>query len=98
MFEALSLIFIILTIGLGIALYRSINRLSFYEDIYGDMYGRLQELSDNIKGVMSREIYSDDPVIRSFIGQLQEIDYYLEQVDENYRFNTLGEDVEDESR
>ena len=95
MFEALSLIFIILTIGLGIALYRSINRLSFYEDIYGDMYGRLQELSDNIKGVMSREIYSDDPVIRSFIGQLQEIDYYLQQVDETYRFNTLGEDVDE---
>ena len=96
MFEALSVIFIILAIGLGIALYRSINRLSFYEDIYGDMYGRLRDLSDNIQGVMSREIYSDDPVIRSFIGQLQEIDYYLEQVDENYRFNTLGEDVEDE--
>ena len=96
MFEALSAIFIILTVGLGIALYRSINRLSFYEDIYGDMYGRLRDLSDNIKGVMSREIYSDDPVIRSFIGQLQEIDYYLQQVDENYRFNTLGEDVEDE--
>ena len=95
MFEALSAIFIILTIGLGIALYRSINRLSFYEDIYGDMYGRLRDLSDNIKGVMSREIYSDDPVIRSFIGQLQEIDYYLQQVDENYRFNTLGEDVDE---
>ena len=95
MFEALSAIFIILTIGLGIALYRSINRLSFYEDIYGDMYGRLRDLSDNIQGVMSREIYSDDPVIRSFIGQLQEIDYYLQQVDENYRFNTLGEDVDE---
>ncbi len=95
MFEALSVIFIILTIGFGIALYRSINRLSFYEDIYGDMYGRLRELSDNIQGVMSREIYSDDPVIRSFIGQLQEIDYYLQQVDENYRFNTLGEDVDE---
>ena len=95
MFEALSAIFIILTIGLGIALYRSINRLSFYEDIYGDMYGRLSELRDNIQGVLSREIYSDDPVIRSFIGQLQEIDYYLQQVDENYRFNTLGEDVDE---
>ena len=95
MFEALSAIFIILAIGLGIALYRSINRLSFYEDIYGDMYGRLRDLSDNIQGVMSREIYSDDPVIRSFIGQLQEIDYYLQQVDENYRFNTLGEDVDE---
>ena len=95
MFEALSAIFIILTIGLGKALYRSINRISFYEDIYGDMYGRLRDLSDNIQGVMSREIYSDDPVIRSFIGQLQEIDYYLQQVDENYRFNTLGEDVDE---
>ena len=95
MFEALSAIFIILTIGLGIALYRSINRLSFYEDIYGDMFGRLRELSDNIQGVMAREIYSDDPVIRSFIGQLQEIDYYLQQVDETYRFNTLGEDVDE---
>ena len=97
MLEVLLGIFIILTIGLGIALYRSINRLSFYEDIYGDMYGRLRELSDNIQGVLSREIYTDEPVIKSFIGQLKEIDYYLQQVDENYRFNTLGEDVEDES-
>ena len=96
MFEALSAIFIILAIGLGIALYRSIGRLSFYEDMYNDMYGRLRDLSNNIEGVLSREIYSDDPVIRSFVGQLQDIEYYLEQVDENYRFNTLGEDVEDE--
>tara|TARA_B100000029_G_C17551724_1_gene950328 strand:- start:1396 stop:1692 length:297 start_codon:yes stop_codon:yes gene_type:complete len=96
MFEALSVIFIILAIGLGIALYRSIGRLSYYEDMYSDMYGRLRDLSNNIDGVLSREIYTDDPVIRSFVGQLQDIEYYLEQVDENYRFNTLGEDVEDE--
>ena len=96
MIEALSVIFIILAFGLGIALYRSIGRLSYYEDMYSDMYGRLRDLSNNIEGVLSREIYSDDPVIRSFIGQLQDIEYYLQQVDENYRFNTLGEDVEDE--
>ena len=95
MFEAISALFIILSIGLGIALYRSINRLGFYEDIYGDMYGRLTSLSENIQGVLSREVYSNDPVIRSFIGQLKEIDYYLQQVDENYRFNTLGEDVDE---
>ena len=95
MFEIISAIFIILSVCLGIALYRSINRLGFYEDIYGDMYGRLSELRNNIQGVMSREIYSDDPVIRSFINQLKEIDYYLQQVDENYRFNTLGEDVDE---
>ncbi len=95
MFEVISAIFIILTIGLGIALSRSINRLAFYEDTHGDMYSRLQELGDNIKGVLSREIYSNDPVIKSFIDQLQEIEYYLQQLDENYKFNTLGEDVDE---
>ena len=95
MFEVISAIFIILTIGLGIALSRSINRLAFYEDTHGDMYSRLQELGDNIKGVLSREIYSNDPVIKSFIDRLQEIEYYLQQLDENYKFNTLGEDVDE---
>tara|TARA_Y100000296_G_C4961214_1_gene151077 strand:- start:157 stop:456 length:300 start_codon:yes stop_codon:yes gene_type:complete len=98
MFETLSTIFIILSIGLGIGLYRSINRLSFYEDMYGDMYGRLYELGESISGVLAREIYSNDPVIRGFIEQLQEIEYYLQQLDESYRFNELGEEVEDEPR
>ena len=95
MFETLTALFIILSVGLAIVLYRSINRLGFYEDIYSDMYGRLAELRDNIQGVLSREIYTDEPVIKSFIGQLKEIDYFLQQVDENYRFNTLGEDVDE---
>ena len=97
MFEILSTIFIILSIWLAIAVYRSINRLSFYEDMYGDMYGRLYDLGENIRGVLAREIYSNDPVIRGFIEQLQEIEYYLQQLDESYKFNELGEEVEDES-
>ena len=97
MFEILSTIFIILSIGLAIAVYRSINRLSFYEDMYGDMYGRRYDLGENIRGVLGREIYSNDPVIRGFIEQLQEIEYYLQQLDESYKFNELGEEVEDES-
>jgi|TARA_R110000824_G_scaffold307079_1_gene494574 hypothetical protein len=95
MFEVISVIFIILSVGLAIALYRSINRLSFYEDIYGDMQGPLGDLGDNIQGVLSREIYTNDPIIKSFVGQLQEISYYLQQVDENYKFNTLGEEVDE---
>ena len=97
MFEILSTIFIILSIGLAIAVYRSINRLSFYEDMYGDMYGRLYDLGENIRGVLAREIYSNDPIIRGFIEQLQEIEYYLQQLDESYKFNELGEEVEEES-
>ena len=95
MFETISAIFIIITIGLGIALNRSINRLAFYEDIYGDMQGPLGDLDDNIQGVLSREIYTNDPIIKSFVGQLQEISYYLQQVDESYKFNTLGEEVDE---
>ena len=97
MFELLSAIFIVVSIGLGIAVYRSISRLSFYEDMYGDMYGRLYELGENIRGVLAREIYSNDPIIRGFIEQLQEIEYYLQQLDESYKFNELCEEVEDES-
>ena len=95
MFEVISVIFIIMSAGLAIALYRSINRLSFYEDMYGDMHGRLGDLNENIQGILSREIYNNDPVIKSFVGQLQEISYYLQQVDENYKFNTLGEEVDE---
>jgi hypothetical protein len=95
MFEVISVIFIILSVGLAIALYRSINRLSFYEDMYGDMHGRLGDLNENIQGILSREIYTNDPIIKSFVGQLQEISYYLQQVDENYKFNTLGEEVDE---
>ena len=97
MFEILSAIFIVLSVGLGVTVYRSISRLSFYEDMYGDMYGRLYELGENIRGVLAREIYSNDPIIRGFIEQLQEIEHYLQQLDESYKFNELGEEIEDES-
>ena len=95
MFETISAIFIILTIGLSIVVYRAINRLGFYEDMYGDMYSRFNELGENIISVVDKEIYTNDPVIRNFIGQLQEIEYYLQQLDENYKFNALGEDTDE---
>jgi len=95
MLEVVLGIFIILTIGLSIVVYRAINRLGFYEDMYGDMYGRFNELGENIRSVVNKEIYTDDPVIKSFVNQLQEIEYYLQQLDENYRFNALGEDVDE---
>ena len=95
MLEVLLGIFIILTIGLSVVVYRAINRLGFYEDMYGDMYSRFNELGENIRSVVDKEIYTNDPVIRNFIGQLQEIEYYLQQLDENYKFNALGEDVDE---
>ena len=65
--------------------------------MHDDMYSRFTQLGESIRGVLSREIYSNDPVIRNFVDQLQDIEYYLQQLNDSYRFNTLGEDTQDES-
>ena len=95
MIEVLLVIFIITSGALGYVLYRSLGRLSFYEDMYSDMYQRFFELGEEIRGLLEREIYSSDPVVKSFVDQLQEIEYYIQQLDENYKFNLLGEDVDE---
>ena len=95
MIEVLLVIFIIASGALGYVLYRSLGRLSFYEDMYSDMYGHFFELGEEIRGLLEREIYSDDPVIKGFVDQLQEIEHYIQQLDENYKFNLLGEDTDE---
>ena len=95
MIEALLAIFIITSGVLGYVVYRSLERLSFYEDMYSDMYPRFYALGEDIRSLLEREIYSNDPVVKGFVEQLQEIEYYIQQLDENYKFNLLGEDVDE---
>ena len=95
MIEVLLVIFIITSGVLRYVLYRSLGRLSFYEDMYNDMYQRFFVLGGEIRGLLEREIYSNDPVIKSFVDQLQEIEYYIQQLDDNYKFNLLGEDIDE---
>ena len=95
MIEALLAIFIITSGVLGYVVYRSLERLSFYEDMYSDMYPRFYALGEDIRSLLEREIYSNDPVVKGFVEQLQEIEYYIQQLDENYKFNLLGEDIDE---
>ena len=95
MIEILLVIFIIVSGALGYVLYRSLGRLSFYEDMYGDMYQRFFALGEDIRSLLGREIYSRDPVVANFVEQLQEIEHYIQQLDESYKFNLLGEDVDE---
>ena len=95
MIEVLLVIFIIVSGALGYVLYRSLGRLSFYEDMYDDMYQRFFGLGQEIRGLLEREIYSNDPVVKGFVDQIQEIEYYIQQLDESYKFNLLGEDVDE---
>ena len=95
MIEVLLVIFIITSGALGYVLYRSLGRLSFYEDMYNDMYQRFFVLGGEIRGLLEREIYSNDPVVKGFVDQIQEIEYYIQQLDESYKFNLLGEDIDE---
>ena len=95
MIEVLLAIFIITSGVLGYVVYRSLGRLSFYEDMYGDMYQRFYALGEDIRSLLGREIYSNDPIVKGFVEQIQEIEYYIQQLDENYKFNLLGEDVDE---
>ena len=95
MIEVLLVIFIITSGVLGYVLYRSLGRLSFYEDMYNDMYQRFFVLGEEIRALLEREIYSNDPVVKGFVDQIQEIEYYIQQLDESYKFNLLGEDVDE---
>jgi len=95
MIEVLLMIFIVTSGALGYVLYRSLGRLSFYEDMYDDMYQRFFGLGQEIRGLLEREIYSDDPVVKGFVEQIQEIEYYIQQLDESYKFNLLGEDIDE---
>ena len=95
MIELLLVIFIVTSGALGYVLYRSLGRLSFYEDMYDDMYQRFFGLGQEIRGLLEREIYSNDPVVKGFVDQIQEIEYYIQQLDESYKFNLLGEDIDE---
>ena len=98
MLEIFLLIFIsAIAVFIGVLFYRSLDRMSFYEDQYDDIYGRLLTFSQTLDNVFEREIYSSDPVIQDLIAQMQEMQYFMSHLQENYRFNSLAENTEDET-
>jgi hypothetical protein len=98
MLELILLIFISsIAIFLGILFYRSLNRLTFYEDQYDDIYGRLLRFSQTLDNVLEKEIYSSEPVIQDLIEQMQELQWFMSHLQDNYRFNSLAESTEDET-
>ncbi len=98
MLEIFLLIFIsAIAALLGVLFYRSLDRLTYYEDQYDDIYGRLLSFSQTLDNVLEREIYSSEPVIQDLVEQMQEMQWFMSQLQEDYRFNSLAESTEDES-
>jgi hypothetical protein len=98
MLELILLIFISgIAILLGVLFYRSLSRITFYEDQYDDIYGRLLRFSQTLDNILEREIYSSEPVIKDLTEQMQDLQWFMSQLQDNYRFNSLAESTEDES-
>jgi hypothetical protein len=86
------IIFLLLIICvISYILWKTLTRLQFYEENNQRIFIELNELADSISQVLSKEIYSNDHVIISFVEKLKDIEYYIKQINPNLDFNELGE-------
>ena len=89
--------YIIISILLGVIVvlsyfvWRLLTQIQNYEENNQRIFIELNELADSISQVLSKEIYSNDRVIISFVEKLKDIEYYIKQIDPNLDFNELGE-------
>ena len=93
--EITALIFFILILLLGVVIGRSISIISFYRDLFDDIYDRLYVFEGVIGRVLEKEIYVSDPVIRELVDELRDLQSYINQLEEKQEFSSLGEKIDD---
>ena len=93
--ELAALIFFILSLLLGVDIGRSISIISFYRDLYDDIYSRLYMFEGVIGRVLEKEIYVSDPVIRELVDELRDLQSYINQLEEKQEFSSLGEKIDE---
>ena len=81
--------------GFAFALYKSIALNQAYEEIHENIHGELNNLSNAIEDLMSREIYSDDPTVMRFVEVLTELQPFLKSMNPDLSFNILGEEIKE---
>ena len=93
--EIAALIFFILSLLLGVVIGRSISIISFYRDLYDDIYSRLYMFEGVIGRVLEKEIYVSDPVIRELVDELRDLQSYINQLEEKQEYSSLGEKIDE---
>lgn len=89
--------YIIIPILLGVIFvlsyitWRLLTRIQDYEENNQQLFIEMNEMATAINQVLSKEIYSNDPVIISFVESLRDIEYFIKQIDSTLEFNELGE-------
>ena len=85
MFEALFVVSLIVNIVIGYVLYKTLNRLSFLEDFYEDIYRQFKPVTEAAKAILNSDVYSNEPVVVNFVENLKDIDHYLQQINSEYK-------------
>ena len=93
--EIVLVVFLLIILVLAIALFRSINIISFYRDFYDDIYSRLRLFENIIGNVLEKEIYVSDPVIRDLLDELRSLQFFISQLEEQQTFSSLGEKIDE---
>lgn len=89
--------YIIISILLGIivvlsySVWKLLSRLQDYEENNQQLFIEMNQMAEAISQVLSKEIYSNDPVIISFVESLRDVEYFIRQIDPTLEFNELGE-------
>jgi len=89
--------YIIISILLGVivvlsySVWKMLGRLQEYEENNQQIFIEMNQMAEAINQVLSKEIYSNDPVIMSFVESLRDVEYFIRQIDPTLEFNELGE-------
>lgn len=82
---------LIIIIGLSYSVWQMLGTIQEYEENNQQIFIEMSQMAEAINQVLSKEIYSNDPVIMSFVENLRDIEYFIRQIDPNLEFNQLGE-------
>jgi hypothetical protein len=86
-------ILLIVVGALAYTLNKSVTLNRDYEDIHENIHGELNNLSNAIEDLLSKEIYSDDPTVMRFVEVLTELQPFLKSMNPDLSFNILGEEI-----
>jgi len=79
----ISLLIIIIAV-LAYVIYRLLDRISFYEDLFVDAGKAFFNIGQRTKSILAGEIYSNEPVIVDFVEELKNVNDFLNNLDSEY--------------
>lgn len=83
-FEAIIFLLIIIIVTMSYVVYKLLERLSFYEDMFDSLSKPFLTLGKKITAMLSGTIYSNEPTIVDLVDSLREVNNIIIHLGEEY--------------